>query len=409
MLSPSCLFAQAAPDPAATAKIHLGPLAFTPTLQLTNVGLDTNVFNETEDRNPKSDWTLTVGPQADFWMRMGRLRLSGRAGAAYDWFATYGSQRAVGTNDRFRLELPLVRVRPYIGGAYQSVRDRPGYEIDVRVRHTERAVNGGVEFPVSKRSTFAVGWQRTTTDFKAGQAFEGTWLSDVLNRRLTAVTASARFKLTPLTTFVVEGESARERFEFTPGRDANSFRIVPGLEFDTFALIHGKAKVGYRRLKMLTPGMPDFKGAVAAVDLGYTLRGVTRFSVAVSRDINYSYQIDQPYYVLTGTTISMTQSVGGPWALTARAGLQHLAYRAAGLGLAGAELDAALEALGLSPGAAVDGNRVDRVRIYGGGLTYKLGPEVRLAFNVDYYKRRSEGYRYDYSGLRAGSSVIYGF
>ncbi len=386
------------PDASAAATVHVGPLSLRPVLQISNVGVDTNIFNEVEGQDPKSDWTFSVGPASDFWLRTGKGRLSGRAAATYDWFATYGGQRSLGTRNDARFQLEFTRVRPYVGGSYLSMRDRPGHEIDVRVRHSEDGVNGGVELTVSKRTTFGVGWERRRTRFDADARIGASWLSGLLNRRETTVKAGARYKLTPLTTFTLEGEVGRERFEFSPDRDANSVRVVPGLEFDTFALIDGSAKVGYRRLKMLTPGMPDFTGAVASVDLGYTLLGVTRFSVGVTRDVEYSYWIDEPYYVLTGATLTVAQSVGGPWALVARAGLQHLAYQ-----------HVADPAASTANTVAGIGDRVDRVRLLGGGLSYRVGPDVRVGLDANYYARSSDYDYRDYRGLRAGTSVTYGF
>ena len=388
-----------APDPSRSATARVGPLALRPALSITNAGVDTNIFNETDDEDPKSDWTLSVGPASDFWLKLGRARLSGRAAVTYDWFATYASQRSLGTADRVRLELPLTKIRPYVGGSYLTLRDRPGYEIDVRVRHSEEGLNGGVEFPISRRTTFGVGWERTVTRFDADATFDGSWLRQVLNRRESVVTASARYKVTPLTTVTLEGEVGRERFQFSPGREANSLRVLPGVEFD--ALFRGTAKVGYRRLRMLRPGMPDFSGAVASVDLNYTLLGATRFTVGVTRDIEYSYWVDQPFYVLTGASFSVTQAVGGPWALVARTGLQRLAYRS-------------VAALSVSPEPAevpaqAKADRIDQVTLFGGGLSYKLGPSVRLGLDANYYTRSSDYDYRDYRGLRAGTSVTYGF
>ena len=166
--------------------------------------------------------------------------------------------------------------------------------------------------------------------------------------------------------------------------------VVPA-EFDAAR----EREFGWRRLKMLTPGMPDFSGAVASVDLYYTLLGATRFTLGVTRDIEYSYWVDEPYYVLTGTTLSVTQAVGGPWALVARMGLQRLAYRRV-----------SAVAQGFSP---AEHGRLDRVRLFGGGLSYRLGPDVRLGFDANYFSRSSDYRHRHYRGLRAGTSVTYGF
>ena len=46
---------------------------------------------------------------------------------------------------------------------------------------------------------------------------------------------------------------------------------------------------------------------VASVNLGYTLMGMTRFGVQVDRDVQFSYEQCEPYYILTGVTGTITQ------------------------------------------------------------------------------------------------------
>ena len=134
VLCPAVVLAQA-PDPFASARVHLGPFAVTPTFSVTNVGVDTNVFNVWQ--NPKSDFTATVTPAADVWLRLGPARLNLELAGSYLYFAQYSDQRALGTTDSARLELPLLHVRPWVKGSFLTVRDRPGYEINLRVRHTD--------------------------------------------------------------------------------------------------------------------------------------------------------------------------------------------------------------------------------------------------------------------------------
>jgi len=53
--------------------------------------------------------------------------------------------------------------------------------------------------------------------------------------------------------------------------------------------------------------------------------------------------------------------------------------------------------------------RVDHVRMYGGSVGYHVGPELRVAFNVDRQMRDSEVDHQRYDGLRMGVSATYGF
>ena len=108
------------------------------------------------------------------------------------------------------------------------------------------------------------------------------------------------------------------------------------------------------------------------------------------RDIQYSYQVTQPYYVQTGGTFSVTQRIAGPFDVAGRLTVQQLAYR---------------NREGLDQ---LFGDRVDHVRMYGGSLGYHVGPDLRIAFNVDQQSRDSEVDHQRYEGLRMGVSVTYG-
>ncbi len=82
------------PDPEAIGRFRLGFVRFTPSITLTNLGVDTNVFNELDD--PKDDFTVSFGPKAEFWSRLGpRGHLYGNVGLDYQYFQEYDSQRVV--------------------------------------------------------------------------------------------------------------------------------------------------------------------------------------------------------------------------------------------------------------------------------------------------------------------------
>ena len=381
------------PDPFATARFRFGGFAMSPGINVTNLGFDGNVFNEWTD--PKSDFTATVAPSTDAWLRFGPLRATLHGSYSYLFFASYPKERAVSTDDSLRLELRLAHFRPYGGVSYLNTRDRPGYEIDARVRRTERGIVGGVELPLTAKTTMGIAFKRGGTDYAEGEGFNGTSLRDAFNRTTYTYTASLRHALTPLTTIVCDAEWVRERFSYATSRDSNGFRVVPGVEFKPLALISGSARVGFRQLNMIDSRMPDYTGPVASVDLGYTLLNATRFSVAVNRDVSYSYEVNEPYYLLTGGTATITQRLSSAWDVQARAGIQLLDYQRANLD-------------GAAGNQPTEG-RTDTVRFYGGGIGYRLGTDVRIRFNVDYYTRRSDQSTRQYKGLRTGTAVTYGF
>jgi len=161
LVAPAKAGAQAPPvDQWSAAKWRFGPLAVTPKVELKNLGWDSNVFNTTED--PKSDFTTTAGAQADWWLRLGRARLHGVDYFEGVYFATYSSQSGFNQRHDLTFLLPFNRLEPYVGGYYLSTNERPGFEIDARVRHTEANVNAGAVVRLTGRTTVDFSARQTT-------------------------------------------------------------------------------------------------------------------------------------------------------------------------------------------------------------------------------------------------------
>jgi len=219
--------------------------------------------------------------------------------------------------------------------------------------------------------------------------FLGSSLETTLNRRTDTVGLEYRQSWTVLTTFVAQADTIRERFEFSPERNSNSLRVQAGLDLDPRALISGRVRVGYRQFDGVAAGLPNYAGLVASFSTGAVVGGRTRVELAGERDVTYSIEQRFPYYILTGATLSATPRLTQSWDVQGRLGLQRLDYQP--FVLAGETLD-----------------RVDRYRLFGGGVGYHLGRDVRIGFNVDRQRRRSPVQRRDYEGYRVGVSVTYG-
>jgi hypothetical protein len=107
--------AQEDTDPSSAARFRFGALRFTPTLVLSNIGVDNNVFNETAD--PKQDTTAAVGPSVNLWLKMGSSRLSGKASGQYLYFNKYDNQRSWNTLDEGSSRVRDRLARPPEGAA----------------------------------------------------------------------------------------------------------------------------------------------------------------------------------------------------------------------------------------------------------------------------------------------------
>jgi hypothetical protein len=376
---------QDAAAPEESARFRFGPIRFTPGIEIRNVGVDTNIFNEAE--NPKQDFVASFGPASDYWLRAGRTRLSGRTGLQYDYFKDYPTQRAFGIENRLRLEVLGNRVTPFVEGLYDNTRRRPSFEIDARARYRTDAVIGGADVRVFSRTVLRFEAERGHVEFDQDQEFNGVDLGAALNREITAYRGSFRHALTPLTTFVVIGEQRRERFDVSPERDADGFRILPGFDIKPGALISGKGAIGYAAFQTLDPDVPDFHGVIAAAELNYSVHA-SRLSLKLVRDPTYSYETTEPYYLFTDLGLQLTQRITTNWDVLARGARQWLAYRQF-----------------LSQGTS---DRNDTGWLLGVGTGRWLGQALRVGFDVNYQTRSSPIPSRTYDGWRAGGNIVYG-
>jgi putative beta-barrel porin BBP2 len=378
------------PDPA-HVRVRIGALWLNPTIALSNVGIDTNVLNEPSSQNPKRDFTATVTPAADLWLHMGRSWLSGNVKESFVWYQNHSSERSANDSYTVGWRMPANRVLIAANLAYLQTRDRPGFEIDARSNRSELGYGGALELRALARTFVGFKANRQNVAFDEDAFFLGTSLRTQLNRTATSASLSLRHQLTPLTSLGLEVTRSEDRFDFSPLRDSHSTSYSGTVRLDPVALIKGSASFGYRDFEPVDAGLPPFKGATAAIDLAYTVFGTTRFAVEGTRDVQYSFDINQPYYLLTGFSGSVAQQVFGPVDVVARAGIRRLSYR------------------DRTGGSIAVSNRSDFVHTYGGSVGYHMGRDWRLSFNVDRQKRVSDLADREYDDLRIGTALTYGF
>ena len=383
--------AQDAPqDPSESARFHFGAIRFTPYLVITDLGVDTNVYNEADNQSPKQDTTATFGPGVEYWFKVGRARIAAKSDVTYTWFQTYGDQRSFNTDNQVRVSLPLNRLTPFVDGLYNNGRRRVSYEIDSRAYNTNTGYGGGLDMRVTGKSTIRVEGHHESYTFREDEFFAGVNLANALDRDVNRTGVSWREALTPLTTFAVNTEYEKDQFEHSPIKDANGFRVMPGFEFDPLALIGGKVYIGYRHFDVLDKSVPDYSGLVADVSANYRVHA-TKFDVLFARDVTYSYETTQPYYLLTNVGLKVLQKVTTHWDLTGNLGRQWLGYRDI-----------------VAPGV-VGGDRLDRSYYVGGGVGYEMSDDLRVGVEANYYSRTSNTVTFnEYNGLRVGAVVSYG-
>ncbi len=380
--------ADGGPDPSAI-RVRLGPLWLNPTVSMPNIGIDTNVFNDPLNETPKRDFTFDVSPKVELWLRMGRTWLLGTVAEQIIWYQKYTTERSVNGTYSIGWKAPLNRLVLTTSATQVSTRSRPGFEIDVRAHRREPLYAGSVEVRGFAKTFFGVrgSWNQVRFD---ETTVNGISLQEQLDRTLTIAAITVRHELTPLTSITFSGGRSEQRFQSAPLRNSTSADYSVGLTFDPAALIKGGVTLGYTVYQPEAADLPGYRGSTAATNLTYTLLGSTRIAGTITREVGFSYDVNQPYYLLTGATASIAQQIFGPIDVIAKVGAQRLKYQSR----TGVDVTAP--------------DRIDHVRLYGLGFGTHLGRDLRLGFNVDKERRTSVLTEREYKGLRYGSSLTYG-
>ncbi|MCU1386006.1 MAG: hypothetical protein JWL71_4703 [Acidobacteria bacterium] len=378
------------PDPA-SVRVRIGPLMMNPTISVTNLGIDHNVFNDPPDKAPKQDFTVTVTPLSDFWLHLGPTWLTGSMNEAINWYQKYASERTANNTYKLGWRVPGPRVSFRVEGSYINARERPGFEIDTRAARKETLFSAAADIHTLSKSTIGVSASRQQTRFADDAEYLDTNLKTSLNRIDTSYSLNLRHQLTPLTTVTFSAAQAYSKFEFSPDRDTTATSGTVSVAFAPEALLRGGGSFGYENFVPADPTLPAYKGLIGTADLTYVLLGSTRFALITSRGVQYSYDVLQPYYVQSRISGSVAQQIFGPFDVQVRGDLAYLAYR----NRAGAVV------------AVPD--RTDRVVTYGIGLGIHMGRDLRLAFNVDQNNRDTKLAEHGYDKFLVGTSLIYGF
>jgi hypothetical protein len=381
--------ADGGPDPN-QVRVRIGPVWMNPTISMTNLGIDTNVFNDPPTVVPRRDFTLTVTPKTDVWLRAGRTWFLGTVAEDFVWYQKYSSERSANQTYSIGWKAPLNRLLLGTNATWLLTRSRPGFEIDARAERNEPTYTGSIEVRgFSKTFIGARGsWKRVTFDEDA--EFKGISLKEQLDRTSQSAAVSVRHAITPLTSIIFSVGRSEDRFKFEPSRDATSDDYAVEVTFDPAALLKGSARIGYTAYRTEAADLEDYKGTTSSVALSYTLLGSTRFAVTAGRSIQSSYDINQPYYLQTGASVSLAQQIYGPLDVVGRFGGQRLEYRT-------------------RTGASVQApDRTDHLRMVGGGVGFRMSQDLRLGFNIDKERRTSVVTDREYEGLRYGTAVTYG-
>ena len=383
------------------SRLHMGPLYAKPTLQLKELGIDNNVFNTYGDQQ-QSDFTFTFVPRMDLSLPVAKRALF-QASTAADlvYYAKYAGERSVDPQLNLQGQVFFRRITLFGEHDYVNTRQRPNQEIDVRARHIDQMLTAGADVAVTPELSVRVAGHQLSTRYDDAAEYDNTSLQRTLNRDTDGLEIKTRYRLTPLTSLAVRYDNLRDRFPMSPGRNSDSFKVMPGVEFKPRALISGNAYVGYRKFTPLDPAvLPDFNGLVAQLGLSYTLLGATTFGVSYNRDLTYSYDELQPFFVDDSVGASVRRALGQRFDALFSADRHAYEYK---------------DLIESKTATVVDTPRIDAPRVdttwnYSASLGYRVGRDGRVAVGVSYWHRDSTTRIFRaYDNLRVGTTMTFGF
>ena len=376
-------------DPIESMPIRLGPLGLTPTITVTNFGIDSNVFNDPVD--PKSDFTFTATPTMTARLRSGRLLVGGALSSGLVYYQQFDDERSIDYTAQGRVDLDLGWFRPFGRAERVDTRDRLSLELDIRAPRVSILAEGGARAVVSPKTGFTFAARRTSVTFDQASVFDGVFLSETLNSRTNVFEAGLELYLTPLTTMTMLVSRQEDRFEAAPERNSDSLRVMPTLRLDAPAIIQGSLAVGYRRFNGIDPGLPDYRGLVFKGSLSHVIAERTKVGVSIARDVEYSFERLEPYYLTTGARLTVNHQLRDTIDLRAAAARDRLDYQ------------------GQPTLPALTTERRDHVELVSAGFGYLLRPNVRVGLDLEYSRRRSHRFDRQYDRTRLLGSASYGF
>ena len=367
------------------AVFNWGLVKFAPGLEITELGHDSNVFDEHVD--PKDDWVFRATPDVTVFSALPFAKISAYVGSQLGYYKTYTDQNSAGYEYRGRIDFLASRFQPFIGGGETSARTRPNGEIDTRADQKERELSGGLAFSLGPHSRI-YGAASSSSNEYFNAVEDGVDLSASLNQDAMVYSAGLQTALTPLTTLTVFGAFQEDRFESATLRDADTSSITASVRIAADAVVSGTIGVSYINFEPVDPLIEPYSGVKIEAGVIYPLLEIGRLGFSLIRGIEYSYDQADGYYEELSTALSYTHFLFGEVDFQVRGSKSWFDY-------------------GAREGSVA---RTDTLNAVAASVGYNLRNRTRVSMNYELAERRSPAYvERNYDRTRIYLSWAYAF
>jgi hypothetical protein len=222
-----------------------GPFIITPTFRIGSLAVDTNVQYQRERR---ADFVASAGPGLDIALPfLDHWKLEIQGSSEYFYFHRTKELRRWTGGGGVTLHWATTGTRASLTTFANRDFSRPSLEVDARVASTQNNVTGSLERDLGRLTLVTrVFFNRAKID--GGQEFRGADLTAVLTANRFAAAPELRYRLTPLSTLLIEAGYEATRFPNTTSRNFHQESV--GLGIMTGGFFKGQVTAGVRRNKL---------------------------------------------------------------------------------------------------------------------------------------------------------------
>jgi hypothetical protein len=279
----------------------IGPFRIFPRFNLKQIGYDGNVYYQSEEDVPVTDYTATVSPEikAHLLFRNSFI-FTFTENPEYIYYIHEARERR--WNHIFSPEFKwLVFGRFVLGGSYfyQNRRYRASSEFDVRANELRTGYTGSLFYETARETSFGFKYKRENVSYEdVDYAGEEIYLSRILSRLETTYEGEFYYQVFASSFLFFKAGTTAYEFESPEAhwRNSDSWQFYTGVRFPLLGRIQGQISLGYKELTPRTEGIKGFSGLVGDSQVEYRLKRM-RFRLEYRRDCQFSYWTNNIYYV----------------------------------------------------------------------------------------------------------------
>jgi len=317
------------------ARWRIGRLRINAAFTLNNAGYDSDIYYGFLQNDEVPDMTFAANTPVQLIVPLGKavvLDLSDTP--QYLFYLDTKRERAWNNTFQGRIHVALERLYIQAGGDMANVRRRFSPELAINVRERRDSVDGLFFWQAAKSTSFAVLYSRTRFAYDDIE-YAGVSLADRLNRSEALLDGIVYVQPDPRWRPFLDGQYGIFSFtgEGSGLRDAKSYGIFGGVEFvprteevETRGVFRGAFRLGYRRLEVTDPGLPDGSGFSGEANVTVDLTRKTSVHALFSRGFEFSVYSGAVYYFSTSYGGGLLQRLTRRTSLSYEISLGRLSY-----------------------------------------------------------------------------------